>query len=223
MVDPGPRRAEPQPEAVDALVLAGGRGRRLGGQDKAAIRIEGRSLLDHVLAGVARTPAVTRTVVVGDVELPAGTPGAVRQLVEDPPGSGPVAAIDAGVRWLRGADCAPWTLVLAVDQPGAGAVVPALIQATRTYDTVPPTVDALVPRDDAGRWQWLLAVYRTESLRRALDGLPRAQDAAMRRVFGALRVGDVSVDTSLLGDIDTPEDLARWSSQPPAPPAPKPD
>ncbi|WP_240497415.1 NTP transferase domain-containing protein, partial [Streptomyces hirsutus] len=64
--DPAPDRAAPAaydesaapsagpvpavPLAYDALVLAGGGARRLGGADKPGVRVGGRSLLDRVLA-----------------------------------------------------------------------------------------------------------------------------------------------------------------------------
>ncbi|MGH8776871.1 MAG: NTP transferase domain-containing protein, partial [Jiangellaceae bacterium] len=49
-------------ERWDAVVLAGGRGSRLGGVDKPALRIGGRTLLDTALVATA---AARSTVVVG--------------------------------------------------------------------------------------------------------------------------------------------------------------
>jgi len=205
--------AQPRSVEADAIVLAGGRGRRLGGIDKAEILVDGRSLLERLLTALATTPAVGRTVVVGAATVPTTMRATVHQVVEDPPGSGPVAAVAAGLGDLGGSGRTParWTLVLAVDQPSAGTGARALVKAIQAHHVGSPALEALVPRDSDGRWQWLLAGYRTESLRGAILGLPRLQDAAMRRVFGALRVGDVDLDPSVLGDIDTPADLARWS------------
>ncbi|MEU4744233.1 NTP transferase domain-containing protein, partial [Actinosynnema sp. NPDC023658] len=45
-----------------AVVLAGGRGSRLGGVDKASLVVDGRTLLDHVLDAVA---AARQVIVVG--------------------------------------------------------------------------------------------------------------------------------------------------------------
>ncbi|NJP68904.1 NTP transferase domain-containing protein, partial [Streptomyces spiramenti] len=42
-------RTPTAPAPFDAVVLAGGAGRRLGGADKAAVRVGGRTLLDRVL------------------------------------------------------------------------------------------------------------------------------------------------------------------------------
>ncbi|MET9952285.1 DUF6457 domain-containing protein [Streptomyces sp. NPDC006339] len=80
--------------AYDALVLAGGAARRLGGADKPAVRVGGRPLLDRVLAGCRDA---RRTVVVAD---PRPTARPVEWTRESPPGGGPVAALAAGLRHL---------------------------------------------------------------------------------------------------------------------------
>ncbi|MFI8511390.1 DUF6457 domain-containing protein [Streptomyces sp. NPDC085460] len=81
--------------AFDAVVLAGGAARRLGGVDKPGVRVGGRALLDRVLAACA---GAGRTVVVGD---PRPTVRPVRWTREQPAGTGPVAALDAGAGALR--------------------------------------------------------------------------------------------------------------------------
>ncbi|NKI41053.1 DUF6457 domain-containing protein [Streptomyces physcomitrii] len=80
----------------DAVVLAGGGARRLGGADKPGLRVGGRRLLDRVLTACA---AAERTVVVA---APRATVRPVRWTREEPPGSGPVAALAAGLRALDG-------------------------------------------------------------------------------------------------------------------------
>ena len=61
----------------DAIIVAGGRARRLGGIDKTALVWRGRSLLDRVLAATAGSQ---RTCVVGsDAILPADVLRAVEQ------------------------------------------------------------------------------------------------------------------------------------------------
>ncbi|WP_153399111.1 NTP transferase domain-containing protein, partial [Ornithinicoccus halotolerans] len=120
-----------EPVRHDAIVLVGGRARRLGGADKASLAVAGRTLLARALDAAG---AAERTVVAG--VLPAGTrcppgptgSGPVRHVVERPPRSGPVAGISAGLAALGGDGGARWVLVLAVDQPGAAAVVGPLLQ-----------------------------------------------------------------------------------------------
>ena len=76
----------------DTIVLAGGAARRLGGADKPALSVGGRPLLDRVIAAC---PDAAITVVVGP-RRPATR--AVVHALEDPPGGGPLAALDAGLR-----------------------------------------------------------------------------------------------------------------------------
>jgi len=99
----------------DAIILAGGRGSRLGGVSKADLVVGGRRLLDVVLEAVRRART---TVVVGPVAAPDG----VLVTVEDPPGTGPAAGIVAGLEAV--AQPAGWTVVLACDLPGVQAAVP---------------------------------------------------------------------------------------------------
>ncbi|MEV5790909.1 NTP transferase domain-containing protein [Streptomyces sp. NPDC052192] len=93
--------------AYDAVVLAGGSARRLGGADKPGVRVGGRALLDRVLAACADAAV---TVVVAE---PRATARPVRWAREDPPGGGPVAALDAGLRHTT----APYVVVLSADLP----------------------------------------------------------------------------------------------------------
>src|SRR5215204_2378308 len=96
---PTSRRAPPlYGVAVDplppytALVLAGGRAARLGGQAKPQLEVGGRTMLAAVLAAVADA---SRRVVVGPPQ-PVPDDG-VLVVREEPPGGGPVAAMRAGL------------------------------------------------------------------------------------------------------------------------------
>lgn len=189
--------AHPVPEH-DAIVLAGGRGTRLGGVDKAGLMIAGRPLLGHALAAAAAAQTV---VVVGPVEAPQG----VLQTVEDPPDGGPVAGIAAGLAQLTAP--APWVLVLAVDQPGARPAALALLEAAVS---APEAVDALCHIDGAGRAQWLLSAYRSRALQRALAEMGETHDAPVRRLARLLRYAHVSDGQEHVGDVDTWDDVQEW-------------
>ncbi|WP_299520320.1 molybdenum cofactor guanylyltransferase [uncultured Serinicoccus sp.] len=187
---------------VDLVVLAGGRGERLGGADKAALVVEGRSLLDRVLDA----DLGGRVVVVGDTPVPTG----VERTLEDPPGGGPVAGIAAGLEALEARPAGrptAWVAVCAVDQPQAAGVLARLRAQLPGAGT---GVDALCPSDGTGRRQWLLAVYRRPVLDAALRRIGRAHHASVRSLVADLRWGEVEVDPGRLGDIDTWEDLRRW-------------
>lgn len=154
-------------ERFAAVVLAGGAGRRLGGAAKPSLPVAGRSMLDRVLAAVA---GATPLVVVGHVpgELPAG----VLTTVEDPPGSGPVAAAAAGVALLpRDAGV---VALLAADLP---FLTPsAVTHLRRQLET--STVDGALYVDAGGRRQLLCGVWRAPALRAALDRLAARDHAS---------------------------------------------
>ncbi|GHD10527.1 DUF6457 domain-containing protein [Zhihengliuella salsuginis] len=113
-----------------AIVLAGGRGSRLGGADKAALTYDGASLLDRAVAALASPPAATsgasppaatsgapaagRAVDVIAVVGPSGLRDRVDRLAavhgvrilltrETPAFAGPAAAVGAGIDALDGA------------------------------------------------------------------------------------------------------------------------
>ncbi|MBB5934034.1 DUF6457 domain-containing protein [Streptomyces zagrosensis] len=136
----------------DAVVLAGGAARRLGGADKPALRVGGRSLLDRVLAVCADARV---TVVVGP-RRPTVRP--VHWVREEPPGGGPVAGLEAGVRLTR----ADSVLVLSADLPFMSRA------AVRALLAIPPDREGSQLIDAEGRDQPLVAAYRAEPLRREL-------------------------------------------------------
>lgn len=194
--------AEP---TVDLLILAGGRGERLGGRDKAALEVGGRRLLDRVLEAVPVLGG--RVVVVGDTPVPPG----VLCTLEDPPDGGPVAGIDAGLGALGTLGTgAAWVAVVAVDQPGAA---PALAALRAVLPHLPATVDAVSHVDAGGHRQWLLALYRRPALEAALAALGRVRDTSVRRLVADLRWHVVDGGGEHLGDLDTWEDAARWADR----------
>ncbi|MGW1465409.1 NTP transferase domain-containing protein [Streptomyces sp. NPDC002308] len=140
--------------AYDAIVLAGGAARRLGGADKPGIGVGGRALLDRVLAACA---GAASTVVVGP-RRPTVRP--VIWTREAPAGGGPVAALGAGVRETA----SPWLVVLSADLPFLGAAtVGTLLAAAEESGR-----EGALCTDPDGRRQPLVAVYRAEPLRREL-------------------------------------------------------
>lgn len=172
----------------DAIVLAGGTSRRMGGGDKTAMTVAGQPMLDRVLDAVA---AAGRIVVVG-VSRP--TAHEVEWCREEPPGGGPVAAIAAALPLVTSGI----VVVVAGDQP---------LLSAETVMTLVAAVDGdgVVAVDSGGRPQWLLGAWRTEALRRA--GL--AAGASARDTLGALAWTSVTVPDDLPSDCDTPDDVRR--------------
>ena len=174
----------------DAIVLTGGSGRRLGGVDKAALVVDEVRLLDRVLEALQDA---RRVVVVGP-ECDTARP--VRWTREEPAGTGPMAAIAAGLEHVS----APVVAILAVDLPFV------------TCETVTRLVgacdrDGAVAVDDGGKEQPLLAAYRTESLRSAIDRAGDVKGVAVRAIVEGLDMSEVHAPEASF-DIDSPADLA---------------
>ncbi|MEU0911881.1 NTP transferase domain-containing protein [Streptomyces althioticus] len=188
---------QPPAAAYDAVVLAGGAARRLGGADKPAVRVGGRPLLDRVLAACADARA---TVVVA---VPRPTARPVTWAREDPPGGGPLAAIEAGLRHVT----AEHVVLLSADLPFLdGRTVAALLDTLRRG-----TVDGVLLTDSDGRDQPLVAAYRAPSLRRELAALSGAHGGTtglpLRRLTGALDLLRISGPVASF-DCDTWDDIA---------------
>jgi molybdopterin-guanine dinucleotide biosynthesis protein A len=182
-----------------AVVLAGGQGRRLGGVDKPALDVGGRSLLDRVLLGC---PEQTQLVVVGP---PRATVRPVRWTREEPPGGGPVAGLAAGLLVVD----APVVMVLAGDLPKVGAALTELVPAARA--AIDAGRDGAWVVDGDGRGQPLVSCVATERLRAALPTHPR--DRALHPVLVGLRLDPVTAPAGSTVDVDTPDDLAGIRQQ----------
>ncbi|MFC4375190.1 NTP transferase domain-containing protein [Nocardia halotolerans] len=182
--------------AADAIVLAGGRASRMGGVDKPAIVVGGRSMLDAALAAVRECGEV---VVVGPHRPELDSRFA--QVREVPPGSGPVAAIGSGLSALR-PDSAQWVVVLAADMPFLTvATVRELLRHAKES-----TTDAVFAIDASGRPQYLVGVWRRSALVAALAALGALVNQPMKAI--------VPIDTTLVelpgtGDCDTEEEVRK--------------
>ncbi|MDV5146921.1 NTP transferase domain-containing protein [Streptomyces sp. SBC-4] len=185
--------------AYDAVVLAGGAARRLGGSDKPGVRVGGRTLLDRVLAAC---PDAGRTVVVGD---PRPTARPVRWTREEPPGGGPVPAVAAGVRETD----ADVLLVFSADLPFLGRDTVRRLLAGLAGA---PDAEAAVLTDEDGRDQPLVAAYRTGPLVRELTRLTHDHRGLahmpLRYLTDGLRLTRVAAEPLASFDCDTWEDIA---------------
>ncbi len=178
--------------SVDAIVLAGGRGSRVGGAVKPLFEVNGSTLLGAAVSAVRARGA--RRVIVAAPVLDAGLDATwVR---EDPPFGGPVAGIIAALPAVDAED----VFVVASDLATAGPAVLLL------PDGLPAGIDGACLDD--GRRQWLIGRYRTAALRAAASTLSGAgRDAPMRALLGGLNVVTVPADPALTRDVDTWDDL----------------
>lgn len=197
---PGNQRPANTPEAgagFDALVLAGGRGTRLGGADKAALTLHGQRLVDRVITA-ARSAGANQVVVIGPPH--AGTE-ADRVVREEPAYGGPLAALAAGIRAVD----SEWVMVLGCDLQHPLAVATALRSASGME-----LGDGALLEDEEGHLQWLAGYYRTAAITAVCKRLgDEVANAPLRRVLGELELHRIPVGERLSDDIDTPQALAR--------------
>ncbi|WP_454129115.1 molybdenum cofactor guanylyltransferase [Microbacterium aurum] len=199
-------------KGTGAILLAGGRATRLGGIDKPLLEIDGRSLLQRALDAVAGCEPV---VVAGPAR--SDVAGAVTWVREDPPFTGPAAAIVAALAALPEQPARPdapgpaWTLVLACNLADPAAAVAALTGARAAASA---DLDGWCLGDRDGRAQWLTALYRTAALRRAAAALPDAgTHASVRTLVGPLRLELIAAGPAT-DDIDTWHDAERAGARP---------
>ncbi|CAL8896427.1 molybdenum cofactor guanylyltransferase [Kocuria varians] len=217
MVTSSAAPGEPGLTGFDTVVVAGGRSSRLGGTPKAGLPLGGSTLLAHTVA--AARPFGT-VVVVGpeDQELPAD----VLRTREDPPFSGPAAAIAAGTVALRGLPVRrAWTAVLACDMPAVDRALPTLVEAaaraeeaaraassSSSSSPASSEVDGVVAVSTEGRREHLAVLLRTGALERALEAAPTT-DASVRSVWRHLRWRETPVPEGSTADVDTWDDVRR--------------
>jgi molybdopterin-guanine dinucleotide biosynthesis protein A len=175
----------------DAIVLAGGRGRRLGGIDKPALVVGPLSLLEHVLDAVQQAH---RVVVAGPERRTRRT---VLWCREEPAGAGPVAAIAAALPLIE----AETVVVVAADLPHLRPAIAPLLTAVAG-------ADAAVLVDPDGHRNVLAAAWRSAALRRAVAGLPAVIDAPVRRLYAGVAVNEVPDPAGWGRDCDSWDDLA---------------
>ena len=188
---------------MDAAILAGGRARRLGGQDKRALRVGPATILERQFA--ALDGLVDRVFVVGGDRAAAGSVGS--DVVPDLlPNAGALGGLYTALCEAAGSH----VLVVACDLPFV--TTPLLARLISLADD---EFDAVVPRSADGP-QPLCAVYArrlAEDVRRRIEsGRLKVQD-----LFGTIRVRELGPaevtafdpDGRLFLNVNTPDDLAR--------------
>ena len=183
--------------AYDAVILAGGRSKRLGGTPKALLLSGGRTLLETTLAAV---PAAEQICVAGPADLAADVFRSVPDALlvrEEPAFAGPAAAVAAGVRAMSGGQ--DWTLVLACDMPRVSEAVQALLAAAADAST------SLLAVDEDGFRQPLAGLYRSAELRSAVElhGPGELENMSMKSLLARVQWRGVAVPPMSTADVDT--------------------
>ncbi len=134
-----------------ALILNGGRSRRMGGADKSRIQIEGKSIVHRQCELLSKRFAAL-AMVGAAIDVPADLP--LQALDDRVGGRGPVDGIAAGLSWSP----EPWLFVVASDMPFLKlALIDALLEARGGESDI-------VCVDTGGRAQPLFALYHRRLL-----------------------------------------------------------
>lgn len=192
------------PAAVAGVILAGGRGARLGGMDKAHLRLAGETLLERMV-GTYRTLFSEIVLAVREREgfrefgLPLAT--------DNYPGRSPLLGIEAGLDRIE----ADRAFFAACDAPFLN---PGLVRVL--VDHAGPEWDVVIPKKSDGYFEPLCAVYS----KACLDPIRALLESGGRKVidfYPEVRVREVPQSLLTPHDprldsffnINTPEDLAR--------------
>lgn len=233
---PGSRLPAEGDFSCAAVVVAGGASRRLNHVPKASLSDGTNTLLGCALEAVA---TASPRVVVGPESLPL--PPEVLRTREDPPFSGPAAAIHAGLECIAAAcersqtPVPNWCLILGVDTPRIAPAVQQLIAAAQSAERAagfsPADSEATAGSElsegsesSAGFWgvaegiyQPLVGIYRFEAIRSVFS--TGTTDASVRSFLRRLNPVAVQMSAANTADVDTWEQAqalgyttSLWSS-----------
>ena len=181
-----------------AIIVAGGKSSRLGNTPKAGLSNGTHTLLDRALLAVSQADAC---VVVGPETLPV--PNDVLLTREDPPYSGPAAAIHAGAEKLAqhysgiGHPAPTWCIILGVDTPNIAPAVSLLAEHA-----------GAAAGHETGFWgicdgvyQPLVGIYRYAPLRQVFSA--GSTNASVRSFLKQLHPQEVELSPAHTADVDT--------------------
>ena len=139
------------PSKAAALILNGGKARRMGGADKSRIQVEGESIV-HRQCELLSQRFESLAMVGNAIDIPAGLP--LHALSDRVGGLGPVDGLASGLAWSP----EPWLFVVASDMPFLSLpLIDALLAAREEQSDI-------VCVDSAGRAQPLFALYHRRLL-----------------------------------------------------------
>ncbi|MGA1640240.1 MAG: molybdenum cofactor guanylyltransferase MobA [Steroidobacteraceae bacterium] len=183
---------------VSGLVLAGGRGRRLGGIDKGLLELHGQPLAARALA---RLDKYARHVLISaNRHLDTYATLGARLVHDDPPGRGPLGGMLAGLR----ACPTDWLLCLPCDMPHLPEDLEPRMLASLSGPQPGPAF-----AHDGERLQPLVALLPRSAapdLQRFLDGGGRRAEDWARGQGGLIIRFEGRRDA--FANLNTPEDLA---------------
>ncbi len=190
--------------ACSILLLAGGRGQRMGGQDKGLLQWRGQALIAHLHA---LAHPLSDDLIISCNRNAERYAAYADRLVQDDDSEfpGPLAGIRAGLKVAQH----PWLLILPCDAP---LLDTALLQAMRVRAAEQPDKPLLIRRGE--QWEPLFCLLPL-SLADAIEQAWQAGERSPRRLF--LQLGaqafECAADDPRLANLNTPELLTASAQQ----------
>lgn len=190
---------------MNAAILVGGAGRRLGGVEKGKLVICGKTVVERLL----NTLRDFNTVIVCRDEEQAGKYGEFKNVIVDEfRGMGPLAGIHAALKHFGDS-----VLVVAADMP----FLRREVALTLWEERVRSDADALIPVWGCGKMEPLLAVYSSKTLPEIEKSLEKGETKVLAPImrlekvifYGIERLKDVDEKLVSFFNINTPDDLKR--------------
>jgi molybdopterin-guanine dinucleotide biosynthesis protein A len=180
--------------AISLGILAGGRGERLGGRDKAWVQHYGKTLLQHSLSSFPGGYA-ERLVSAREPDPRHATLG-LRPVFDTRPGfSGPLAALEA----LSVACTTTWLLTVPVDLQRIPDGLPEALRKAAARD-------GIVVKDASGL-QPLFGLWHAGRLHEAVVAMLDAGESAAHKLVTRLDLARMDISPKLLANLNTPDDL----------------
>lgn len=194
-------------ETVAAVILAGGEGRRMGGQSKALLALGGFPLIHHVLARIADQVSAI-AISTRDPAVGAAVPGPPLVPDQHTDRRGPLAGILAGMVWCRAAHPAcRWLLSLPVDSPFLpDDLVPRLLARAAAGDA------RVIVAASAGVEHRAVALWDVTLVEALAPVVEAAADLSIRRFYRRFPHAICDFQGGAIDpffNINTPEALAR--------------
>jgi deaminated glutathione amidase len=190
-------------KSVAGILLTGGASSRLG-EDKTQLMVDGTTLAQ-------RTASLLERVVETAVEVGPGVSG-LPATVENPPRQGPLAAIAAGVIFLREQGFRGSALVIASDLPGLSEQLLRFLADFESPGSVVPVVEGQ-PQPLCARWGSRDLDNASDFLARGIRSLKHLYVEPDIRLLNESEWRHVANEANFY-DIDSPEDLERFRRAP---------
>ena len=187
------------PAEVTAAILAGGEGRRVGGEDKGLLQLADRPLIAHVIAAMrGQTGAIVIC-----ANRNADRYAEFAPVIADGENGfrGPLAGIAAALRACK----SEWLLTVPVDCPQ-----PPRDLAVRLHNVAQTENRDVVAVYDGTRVQPLFALYRRTLAANAGEALKNNMPVIRWQQGQHRALADFSTRTLEFGNLNTPEEFRQW-------------